>query len=121
MKFMICRECGDIVLMRLQERTCLCGKSSGRYLEDRSTVQQSEGTLSLALDNRGLQDAVAVFDQAPQLWHPLMVFRAFLNPLCESDVRYGPSAAAAVEQVEHRADREREYDDHPPAVASEQA
>jgi hypothetical protein len=121
MKLMICRECGDVVLMRLEERSCVCGKSRGRYLEDRSTVEQTAGTLSIALDNRGLHEAVAVFDQAPDLWHPLMMFRAFLNPLCETDVRYAGSAAAAVEQVEHRPDREDEDDDHAPAVASEAA
>lgn len=90
MKLMVCRSCGDVVLLRMEQRNCWCGTSSGRYLDDRATVEQSAGTLSIALDNQGLRDAVATFDAQPQGWHPLMMFRAFLNPLSESDVRYLP-------------------------------
>jgi hypothetical protein len=85
--------------MRLEERTCWCGQARGRYLDDRSTVEQSEGTLSIALDNRGLQEAVAVFDHEPDRWHPLMMFRAFLNPLCETDVRYVGDAVPSQESA----------------------
>ncbi|MEV0459041.1 hypothetical protein [Catellatospora methionotrophica] len=93
MKLMVCRSCGDVILMRQEQRSCWCGASSGRYLDDRSTVEQSAGTLSIALDNTGLRDAVSAYDAAPDGWHPLMVFRAFLNPLSESDVRYVPLSA----------------------------
>ncbi|GAA1393875.1 hypothetical protein GCM10009662_02980 [Catellatospora coxensis] len=93
---MVCRSCGDVILMRPEPRSCWCGASSGRYLDDRSTVEQSEGTLSIALDNGGLRDAVAAFDSAPQGWHPLMMFRAFLNPLSETDVRYVPRPAQEI-------------------------
>ena len=85
---MLCRHCGDVVKMLPEERACACGKSRGRYLADMSTVEQTEGTLSLALHNHDLRTAVSAYDEEPRLWHPLMVFRAYLNPLCESDVRY---------------------------------
>lgn len=88
MKLMLCRACGDLVLMRPQPRRCLCGKAIGQYLEDNSTVVQTTGTLSIALHNHDLRTAVEAFDEAPGPWHPLMVFRAYLNPLSESDVRY---------------------------------
>ena len=91
---MLCRECGDLVLMRPASRACLCGRASGRYL-DESLVEQTEGTLSIALHNHDLRSAVQSFDQAPQGWHPLMVFRAYLNPLSETDVRYAPAAGVA--------------------------
>ncbi len=74
--------------MRRQPRSCICGKSSGRYLEDGDTVEQTAGSLSFALHNHDLRTAIEVFDQAPQQWHPLFVFRAYLNPLGEPDVRY---------------------------------
>lgn len=89
MKLMLCRECGDVVRLYPKAwRRCACGASKGRYLEDNSTVEQTVGSLSIALDNHGLRDAITVWDQANTAWHPLMVFRAFLNPTCESDVRY---------------------------------
>jgi hypothetical protein len=91
MKLLVCRSCGDIVRVRREARTCVCGRSSGRYLEDNATVEQTEGTLSIALHNHDLTSAVEAFDEAPQGWHPLMVFRAYLNPLCETDVRYTPA------------------------------
>jgi hypothetical protein len=88
MKLMVCRSCGDAVQLRREMRQCLCGASCGHYLEDDSTVEQTEGSISLALHNHDLSTALAAFDQAPQDWHPLMVLRAYVNPLCENDVRY---------------------------------
>ena len=88
MKLLVCRNCGDVILMRPEARSCFCGKSSGRYLEDKSTVEQTAGTLSIALHNHDFHTAVAAFDEAPAGWHPMFVFRAYLNPLCETDVRY---------------------------------
>ena len=49
MKLMLCRACGDVVLLHPAPRSCLCGAATGRYLEDRSTVEQTAGTLSIAL------------------------------------------------------------------------
>ena len=69
-------------------RHCQCGQASGRYLDDGSTVEQTHGSMSITLDNHGLRDAISVFHNNPNGWHPLMVFRAFLNPLSEPDVIY---------------------------------
>ena len=71
---------------------CLCGAATGRYLDDQATVEQSEGTLSIALHNHDLRDAVAAYDEHADAWHPLMVFRAYLNPRSEPDVRFVPAA-----------------------------
>jgi hypothetical protein len=92
MKLMVCRSCGDVVLLRREPRQCACGQAQGRYLDDNSTVEQTEGTLSIALHNHDLRAAIDAFDVTPDGWHPLMVFRAYLNPLCETDVRYVPAA-----------------------------
>jgi hypothetical protein len=90
MKLLMCPSCGDVVRMRKELRRCGCGASSGRYLDDNSTVEQTEGTISIALHNHDLQTAVDVWRDAPSAWHPLMVFRAYLNPTSEPDVVYVP-------------------------------
>jgi len=74
-KLLYCPTCGDVVQMRPVLRSCLCGVSSGQYLEDGSTVEQ-------------------VFRNEPAAWHPLMVFRAYLNPHSETDVVYVDPIAA---------------------------
>jgi hypothetical protein len=88
MKLLLCLNCTDVVKMHDEMRHCRCGQSSGRYLEDGSTVEQTRGSMSIALDNYGLRDAIGAFRSNPNEWHPLMVFRAFLNPLSEPDVVY---------------------------------
>jgi hypothetical protein len=87
MKLLLCLECGDVVRMRPEPRSCVCGKSSGRYV-DNSLVEQSSGSVSIALHNQDLADALAALEQSPEAWHPLMVLRAYINPRSEPDVRY---------------------------------
>lgn len=87
LKLMICRSCGDVLQLRPEgERSCLCGEARGRYLEDGSTVVQTEGSISLALHNHDLRAAISAFDEHPNGWHPLMVLRAYVNPRSEPDV-----------------------------------
>ncbi len=88
MKLMLCLECGDVVQLRIEPRACFCGAARGRYHEDGVNVEQTEGSISLALHNGDLRTAVATFRKAPELWRPSFCFRAYINPLCESDVRY---------------------------------
>lgn len=87
-KLLLCLNCADVVKMGGDMRHCQCGQSFGRYLEDGSTVQQTRGSISIALRNHELRDAISVFHDNPHEWHPLLVFRAFLNPLSETDVVY---------------------------------
>ncbi len=91
MKLMYSKECRDLVALSPQQRSCRCGASSGRYV-DESLVVQTESAWSLALDNYGLRAAVSAFERAPAAWHPMMVFHGYLNPRCETDVRYVTSA-----------------------------
>jgi hypothetical protein len=81
--------------MRPEPRSCFCGVSTGRYLEDGNTVEQTRGTVSIALNNHDLRDAFGAFQADPAAWHPLMVFRAYLNPHSETDVVYVDPIAAA--------------------------
>ncbi len=61
-------------------------------------MEQTAGSISLALHGHDLRTAVEAFREAPGQWSPFMVFRAYLNPLCESDVRYvEPKAPTSTE------------------------
>ncbi len=90
MKLMCCLKCGDLVLMRPEPRSCACGAATGRYLEDRATVEQTHGSISIGLHNGDLKAAIEAFRKTPDTWRPAFCFRAYLNPLCETDVRYVP-------------------------------
>ena len=91
MKLLLCLSCGDVVQMRPEPRACACGKSSGRYLDDRATVEQTEGSISIALHNHDLRAALDAYAGSPDAWHPLMVLRAYVNPRSEPDVRFVPA------------------------------
>lgn len=91
MKLLLCLSCWDVIQMRPERRACACGASSGRYLEDRSTVEQTEGSVSLALHNHDLRVALDAYATSPQQWDPMMVFRAYVNPRSELDVRFVPA------------------------------
>lgn len=92
MKLLLCLRCGDVVQLRPEPRSCSCGHSTGRYLADLSTVEQTEGSVSLALHNHDLRAALEAYEGAPHAWHPLMVLRAYVNPTSEPDVRFVPPA-----------------------------
>jgi hypothetical protein len=100
MKLLLCLSCADVIKMNAKIRHCQCGQSSGRYLDDGSTVEQSHGSISIALHNHELRDAISAFHSDPRQWHPLMVFRAFLNPLSENDVIYLDPEPAPVPHAE---------------------
>ena len=87
MKLLYCRRCRDVIQMRPELRTCYCGESSGRYI-DNETVAQTEGSISIALHNHDFKTAVDAFDYSPDAWHPMMVFRAYINPRSEPDVKF---------------------------------
>lgn len=96
MKLMLCRACGDVVALRPEPRTCACGAARGHYLADGATVEQTAGTLSIALHNHDLRAALGAYDQRDDAWHPLFVIRAYLNPTSEPDVRFVAPAAPPV-------------------------
>jgi hypothetical protein len=88
MKLMFCPRCGDVLAMRAEQRACACGLARGGYLDDESTVVQSQGSISLALHNGDFRFAVEKFRESPRIWRPAFCLRAYLNPLSEVDVRY---------------------------------
>jgi hypothetical protein len=57
MKLLYCRACHDIVRLHAAERSCVCGRSKGRYRNDR--VVQVYGPCSvLGIPNLGFLRAV---------------------------------------------------------------
>jgi len=56
MKLFYCPLCGDIVRMQLEERTCKCGESKGKYTDNINSVV-SEGAIPMGIDNNTLIEA----------------------------------------------------------------
>ncbi|HEV8193980.1 MAG TPA: hypothetical protein VGP82_21230, partial [Ktedonobacterales bacterium] len=62
----------------------------GNYLDDHSTTVQTYPSLSLGLANPDFQQALNAFVQNPNSFSPVLAFRAWVNPLAESDVHSLP-------------------------------
>jgi hypothetical protein len=93
MKLLICLECGDIVKLFPERRTCNCGKSWGQYLEDHSTTVQSANSRSLGIANADFTGAFQALAEDPERFSPLLCFRGWLNPNSETDVLYAEEVA----------------------------
>lgn len=57
MKLVKCPHCADGFFLHLQMRSCLCGRTKGRYLNDEQ-AEVSEGAISIAIGNGSLETAV---------------------------------------------------------------
>jgi hypothetical protein len=86
-KLLMCTKCFDVVRMHSEPRSCRCGAATGHYL-DNEIVEQTAGSVSIALHNHDLRTALEAYAAAPSAWHPLFVFRAYINPTTEPDVRF---------------------------------
>lgn len=51
MKLLYCPQCHDIVALYQEKRSCLCGLSSGKYLDDRVTVKIDGAAIVLGFSN----------------------------------------------------------------------
>lgn len=89
MKLLLCTRCFDVIRMYPDPapRSCRCGAASGRYVDDEN-VEQTVGSISIALHNHDLRAALEAYRDAPGAWHPLFVFRAYINPTSEPDVAF---------------------------------
>ena len=57
MKPIFCKECGDVVRLVKDLRTCQCGKSQGRYVDDLNAVIGGP-CVPLGISNTSLTDAI---------------------------------------------------------------
>ena len=51
MKLIRCNDCKDVVALRLEDRTCICGKSGGVYHEDQWNVTVYGPCIVIGMDN----------------------------------------------------------------------
>jgi hypothetical protein len=59
-KLVLCRSCQDVFKLVYDKRTCLCGKTWGRYLEDGlHAVYGGESAIPLGFANDSLATAIA--------------------------------------------------------------
>ncbi len=62
MKLIYCISCGDIFSLDLHTKTCKCGKSFGKYINNIYAVVNGEG-ISLAISNSSLRNTVGSLQQ----------------------------------------------------------
>jgi len=62
-KLIMCYNCNDIVNLINEERFCLCGKSSGKYVDDSNAWYHGEAT-PLGISNYSITEAI--FNQPKQ-------------------------------------------------------
>lgn len=77
MKLIACNECHDVIsLINKHPRKCLCGKCSGKYLDDNITAVVSEDSIVCGIDNIGFNLAkyYANSEEAQQAKHRVDYF-----------------------------------------------
>ena len=57
MKLIFCPDCQDVFKLDFEFRTCKCGKSSGRYIDNTNAVVNGYG-ISLAIGNGSLNNSM---------------------------------------------------------------
>ncbi|GAA1799225.1 hypothetical protein GCM10009682_21080 [Luedemannella flava] len=85
---MHCAHCDDIVRLFPEARSCRCGKSQGKYLEDNATTVQTWPGLSLGIANPDFVAAQEAFAADPNTFSPVLSMRAWINPASEPDVKF---------------------------------
>jgi len=58
MKLLFCSSCGDVFAIHKQERSCLCGKTKGRYLDNVNAVYSGTGAVPLGFHNQDFINSV---------------------------------------------------------------
>lgn len=75
MKLLFCRECRDVINLLSEVKSCSCGKTSGKYLEDNEHAEYSgEFAVPFAIDNfsffaRMNKEADSVENKLYDDWH----------------------------------------------------
>jgi hypothetical protein len=78
MKLLFCFTCNDVVKLNLVDRTCSCGQTRGKYLDDKNAEIKGPGVL-IALNNRTLEDAVRSYKKNPRLLPQPTFHAAFIS------------------------------------------
>ena len=51
MKLLLCTKCSDVFSLRHEQKTCSCGKTKGRYIDDTNAVYSGEYAVGLGFKN----------------------------------------------------------------------
>jgi hypothetical protein len=81
-------ECGDVVRIFPERRSCKCGKSWGKYEDDNATTVQSTNSISLGIANPDFRQAVDAYLKDLGHFSPMLAVRCWINPVTEPDVRF---------------------------------
>ena len=57
MKLICCKKCNDVVNLLHTTRTCYCGNSAGKYLDDNITAVVNKDSVVVGIDNNGFMMA----------------------------------------------------------------
>ena len=88
MKLLFCMQCGDVVKLFPERRSCKCGKSWGEYEDDNATTVQTTNSVSLGIHNQDFRQAVDAYLKDPGHFSPVLTMRCWINPVTEPDVRF---------------------------------
>lgn len=106
MKLLYCNACGDLVVLNHRPRSCRCGHTSGRYLDDLNAVYTGDA-VPIGFANPSFLQALK--SQPEMGWG--LVFEAFVIPrVCPTFVR--------VEDTDSRLGTEATMDAPPKKAAS---
>jgi len=56
MKLLLCPKCGDVIVLKLELRSCHCGSCSGKYVDDLNAVY-NDG-IPMGIDNNSIVFAI---------------------------------------------------------------
>jgi hypothetical protein len=88
MKLLFCMQCGDVVRLFPERRSCKCRKSWGMYEDDNATTVQTTNSISLGMANPDFRQAVDAYLKDLGRFSPVLTMRCWINPVTESDVRF---------------------------------
>ena len=64
MKLLYCKDCSDLIELNLNERTCICGKTKGRYIDNVNAVY-SGNCIPMGVNNNFLLVARRLYEEFP--------------------------------------------------------
>jgi len=58
MKFLFCKECNSLFNLSHNNKSCECGKVSGKYIGERKAVYCGKQGVRLGVDNKGIAKTI---------------------------------------------------------------
>ena len=62
MKLIFCPYCEDVVKLTRYDRSCICGASGGKYLEDGLHAEIRGKAVPVGIDNRSFVEALKLYE-----------------------------------------------------------